>query len=122
MRTSISNRLSARALAALVVLGTAGPAAAQVGDRQLLASGGGDPYVGAKLHRYFQEAGFSKVVVNPVQMPNDTSDASQMKEALFGSDLSYEDVIENFFAWNRQAIVGNETINRVDCTIHPFKA
>jgi hypothetical protein len=26
--------------------------------------------------------------------------SSQMNESLFGSDLSYEDVIENFYAWD----------------------
>ncbi len=43
--------------------------------------------------------------------------ASQMGDALFGSDLSYEDVIENFFGWKNQAIVGNEVLNRVNCLI-----
>ena len=44
-------------------------------------------------------------------------DTSQMKEPLFGSDLSYEDVIENFFAWEHQAIVGTEVVDRVSCQI-----
>jgi Outer membrane lipoprotein-sorting protein len=44
-------------------------------------------------------------------------DASQMNEALFGSDLSYQDVIENFFAWDNQTITGNEIVNRVNCII-----
>lgn len=44
-------------------------------------------------------------------------DASQMNEALFDSDLSYQDVIENFFAWENQAIVGNDVVNRVSCSI-----
>ncbi|HXM30374.1 MAG TPA: outer membrane lipoprotein-sorting protein [Chthoniobacterales bacterium] len=44
-------------------------------------------------------------------------DASQMNEALFGSDLSYQDVIENFFAWENQVITGNEVVNRVNCII-----
>lgn len=43
--------------------------------------------------------------------------ASQMKEALFGSDLSYADVLENFFAWDHQAIVGSEVVDRVNCQI-----
>ncbi len=43
--------------------------------------------------------------------------ASQMNDALFGSDLSYEDVIENFFGWENQTIVGTETLNRVNCII-----
>lgn len=42
---------------------------------------------------------------------------SQMNEALFGSDLSYQDVIENFFGWENQTIVGTETLNRVSCLI-----
>jgi hypothetical protein len=31
--------------------------------------------------------------------------SSQMNEFLFGSGLSYEDVIENFYAWEHQAII-----------------
>ena len=44
-------------------------------------------------------------------------DASKMDDPLFGSDLSYEDVIDNFFAWEQQSIVGTETIDRVNCQI-----
>ena len=44
-------------------------------------------------------------------------DAAQMNEALFGSNLSYQDVIENFFAWENQVITGNEVVNRVNCII-----
>jgi hypothetical protein len=44
-------------------------------------------------------------------------DASQMKEPLFGSDLSYQDVIENFFAWEHQTVVGTEVVDRVSCQI-----
>jgi len=46
-----------------------------------------------------------------------TLNTSQMGEALFDSDLSYRDLIENFFAWQNQAIVGNELVNRVNCLI-----
>jgi hypothetical protein len=51
--------------------------------------------------------------------PNKPSalNASQMNGALFGSDLSYEDVLENFFAWDNQAIIGNEVLNRVSCLV-----
>jgi hypothetical protein len=42
---------------------------------------------------------------------------AQLDEPLFGSDLSYEDVIDNFFAWDQQAIVGTEVLDRVTCTI-----
>ena len=41
----------------------------------------------------------------------------QMKEGLFGSDLSYQDAVENFFAWPNQAIVGSEVVDGVECTI-----
>jgi len=41
----------------------------------------------------------------------------QMKEPLFGSDLSYEDIIENFFRWEHQTIVGTEVVDRVNCQI-----
>ncbi len=51
--------------------------------------------------------------------PNTTQPLSkgQLQQELFGGDLSYEDVIENFFAWGQQAIIGSETLNRVNCTI-----
>jgi hypothetical protein len=44
-------------------------------------------------------------------------ESSDLKDALFGSDLSYEDVIENVFAWEDQRIVGAEVLNRVSCVI-----
>jgi Outer membrane lipoprotein-sorting protein len=44
-------------------------------------------------------------------------DASQMSEALFGSDLSYQDISEDFFAWENQAIAGSEVLNGVSCVI-----
>jgi hypothetical protein len=43
--------------------------------------------------------------------------AAKMKDGIFGSDLSYEDLVENFFAWDNQAIVGTETVDRVPCQI-----
>ncbi len=46
-----------------------------------------------------------------------TLDSSQMKDALFGSDLSYADILENFFAWENQAIIGTEVVDRVSCQI-----
>lgn len=51
--------------------------------------------------------------------PNTTRNLSggEMSEGLFGSDLSYEDAIDNFFAWSNQAIVGSEAIGRANCQI-----
>ena len=43
--------------------------------------------------------------------------AGKMDDGIFGSDLSYEDLAENFFAWDQQAIVGEETVDRVPCQI-----
>jgi hypothetical protein len=40
-----------------------------------------------------------------------------LKAPLLGSDLSYEDVIDNFFSWSQQAIVGNGDVNGVNCKI-----
>jgi len=42
---------------------------------------------------------------------------AQMKEALFGSDLTYADVLENFFSWDDQKLVGIEVVNRVSCQV-----
>ena len=43
--------------------------------------------------------------------------AAQLKEGFFGSDITYEDLIENFFAWSQQSLVGTEDIGRVSCQI-----
>lgn len=43
--------------------------------------------------------------------------AGQMKESLFGSSLTYGDVLENFFAWENQKIVGTEMVGRVSCQV-----
>ena len=40
-----------------------------------------------------------------------------MGNGLFDSDLAYQDAVENFFAWKKQAIVGSEAINGVNCQI-----
>lgn len=53
-------------------------------------------------------------------MPPDTQRAissAQMKDSLLGSDLTYGDVMENFFAWDNQAIMGEEVAHRVKCQI-----
>jgi len=46
-----------------------------------------------------------------------TLDGERMKDALFGSDLTYEDIIENFFAWEHQANGGSEILDHVSCQI-----
>jgi hypothetical protein len=44
-------------------------------------------------------------------------DAAQLKEPLFGSDLTLEDMIDNFFFWDQQALVGTEVVEKVNCQI-----
>jgi outer membrane lipoprotein-sorting protein len=41
----------------------------------------------------------------------------EMKQSLFGSDLSYEDIIDSPFAWSQQAIVGTENMDGTPCQI-----
>jgi hypothetical protein len=51
------------------------------------------------------------------QQPVRAIKASQMGEGLFDSDLSYQDAVEDFYAWKKQAVVGSEVINGVNCQI-----
>jgi hypothetical protein len=44
-------------------------------------------------------------------------DSSKMKESLFGSGLTYEDVVDSFFTWSNQSVVGTEMVDRVSCLI-----
>ena len=67
------------------------------------------------LHKAEGRAPTGSVFIPPDKLRS--LEASQMNEALFGSDLSYQDVIENFFAWDNQVITGNEAVNRVNCII-----
>ncbi|MFV1994192.1 MAG: outer membrane lipoprotein-sorting protein, partial [Verrucomicrobiales bacterium] len=46
-----------------------------------------------------------------------TLTAARMKESVFGSDLAYQDVVENFFRWEKQGFSGKETVDRVECLI-----
>ncbi|HEY5778961.1 MAG TPA: outer membrane lipoprotein-sorting protein [Terrimicrobiaceae bacterium] len=46
-----------------------------------------------------------------------TLGATDLDEPLFGSALSFEDVIDDFFAWSQQAIVGTGEIDRIACQI-----
>jgi len=51
--------------------------------------------------------------------PNTTEaiGAGDASKALLGGDLAYEDVVDNFFAWDQQAIVGTEKVDGVECQI-----
>ena len=43
--------------------------------------------------------------------------SAEMKQSLFGSDLSYEDIIDSPFAWSQQTIVGTEDMDGTPCQI-----
>lgn len=49
--------------------------------------------------------------------PDTTRPIDDLKGSLLGGDLAYEDVVEDFFAWSQQAIVGTEDVDRVPCQI-----
>jgi len=64
-----------------------------------------------------QAQGIAKGSIIVPQQPVRAIKSSEMNEGLFDSDLSYQDAVENFFAWKKQALVGSETINGVNCQI-----
>jgi len=49
--------------------------------------------------------------------PNSMKPVGDASEPLFDSDLAYEDVVDNFFAWDQQEVVGTEKVDGVDCQI-----
>ncbi len=59
-----------------------------------------------------QAQGAAKGSIIIPQQPVRAIKSSQMSEGLFDSDLSYQDAVENFFAWKKQALVGSETNQR----------
>ena len=69
---------------------------------------------GVLLHRSGEK--FSGTVFNPPNTVKPIS-AEQMKEPLFGSDLSYEDIVDNPYRWSQQTIVGNEMVDTFPCQI-----
>lgn len=46
-----------------------------------------------------------------------TIDAGSAGDPLFGGDLAYEDVVDNFYGWEQQSIVGTEEVDGVECQI-----
>jgi hypothetical protein len=67
------------------------------------------------LHQESGKAPTGSVIIP--RQPIRTLGASQMNEGLFGSDLAYEDAVENVYGWKGQALVGTEVINNVNCQI-----
>lgn len=54
--------------------------------------------------------------------PPDKLQAVNSDASFFGSDLTIDDVADNFFAWEQQTIVGTETVDRVSCTVLESKS
>lgn len=44
-------------------------------------------------------------------------EGAKLREAFLGSDLAYGDLVENFYAWPKQTIVGSEEVNGTSCQI-----
>jgi Outer membrane lipoprotein-sorting protein len=42
---------------------------------------------------------------------------SDLQQSLFDSDLSFEDLVDNVFAWKHQTIVGTEDVGGVSCPV-----
>src|SRR4029077_16462106 len=66
------------------------------------------------LHRSGEK--FSGTLFTP---PNTVKSISseQTTQPLFGSDLSYEDIINNPYRWGQQDIVGTDVIDNISCQI-----
>ena len=64
------------------------------------------------LHRAGNK--FSATLFTP---PNTIKQIAEMSQALLGTDLSFEDIIDSPFAWSQQAIVGTQDIDRFPCQI-----
>ena len=67
------------------------------------------------LHQKAGEAPTGSVIEPPNRMRELKKD--EMSAGLLESDLSYQDAVENFFAWKKQTLVGNEVVDRVNCQI-----
>jgi len=49
--------------------------------------------------------------------PDQVKTIGDLKDTLFGGDLAYEDVIEDFFAWDQQSLGGTEQVQGVTCQV-----
>jgi len=67
------------------------------------------------LTRAGGQAPSGNVFVPPSTMK--TLGTRDLTGAVLGSALAYQDIIENFFRWKKQALVGKETVGRTDCVI-----
>jgi hypothetical protein len=49
--------------------------------------------------------------------PNTLRPIDDLKEPILSSDLSYEDIIDDFFQWDQQSLVGTDKVDGVNCQI-----
>jgi hypothetical protein len=49
--------------------------------------------------------------------PNTLRSIDDLKEPLLGSDLAYEDIVDNFFAWDQQTIIDTEKVDGEKCAV-----
>ena len=59
----------------------------------------------------------NQAATGSVFVPPESLRKINLNEALFGSDLFCADVLENFFAWPNQDLVGIEVVSRISCQI-----
>ena len=50
-------------------------------------------------------------------LPDSVKPIVQMTQPLFGSALTYEDIIDSPYAWSQQTIVGSEAVDKIQCQI-----
>jgi hypothetical protein len=70
---------------------------------------------GFLLRKSANQAAAGSVFTPPNQLRALT--AAQMQDGIFGSSLAYEDLVDGFYGWASQQIVGSETLGRVACQI-----
>ena len=52
-----------------------------------------------------------------VQSDGTIAPIGDLREAVLGSSLTYEDLVGNYFAWADQRVAGKETVDRIPCII-----
>jgi hypothetical protein len=70
---------------------------------------------GFLLRKSANQAATGSVFTPPDQLRTLTT--AQMQDGIFGSALAYEDLVDGFYGWASQQIVGTETLGRVACQI-----
>ena len=64
-----------------------------------------------------QKMGNGRAIGSHFVPPDTLRPIDDLKKPLLGSDLAYEDVVDNFFGWDQQTLVGNAEEDGVKCSI-----